>query len=89
MGSGHGHRETASPTDATAWRDRVVADIQSEEGRAAARAHHVSIWLIDQAAALIAGYIARGEAIVSRADTVERVRIWRDEKRTMSKVPVS
>ena len=66
--SRHGHREAAWQLDAILWHDRVYADVHSEQGRAAARQHHVSPWLIGQAAALIARYIARGEDVVSLAD---------------------
>jgi hypothetical protein len=37
--SGHGKREAALLVDAVAWRDRTVADVESVEGRAAARAY--------------------------------------------------
>ena len=37
-----------------------------------------------QAAALIAGYIARGEDVVSLADTVRRAPTWGDEGRPIS-----
>ena len=77
--SGHGHREAAWQLDAILWHDRVYADVHSEQGRAAARQHHVSPWLIGQAAALIAGYIARGEDVVSLADAVRRAPTWGDE----------
>ena len=82
--SGHGHREAAWQLDAILWHDRVYADVHSEQGRAAARQHHVSPWLIGQAAALIARYIARGEDVVSLADTVRRAPTWGDEGRPIS-----
>jgi hypothetical protein len=68
--SGHGKRETALLFDAVRWKDRVGDDARSEEGRAMARAHRVSPELVLEAARLIAGYIARGEDVVSRADLV-------------------
>jgi ubiquinone biosynthesis protein UbiJ len=68
--SGHGKREEALRADAIHWLDRVVADVESPKGRAAARKHRVSIDLINKVAAKIAGYIARGEDVVSRADAV-------------------
>ena len=36
--SGHGHRKAALLVDVTAWRDRVIDDARSDEGRAAALA---------------------------------------------------
>ena len=68
--SGRGNREAALRADATAWRDRIIADAESAEGRAAARAHQVSVELVGEAAAMIEAYIARGELLVSRADTI-------------------
>lgn len=54
--------------DAVGWRDRVIADAQSDEGQAVARAHHVSPALVLEAARLIAGFIAAGETYVSQQD---------------------
>jgi hypothetical protein len=68
--SGRGNREAALRADATAWRDRIIADAESAEGRAAARAHQVSVELVGEAATMIAAYIARGEHLASRADTI-------------------
>ena len=68
--SGRGNREAALRADATAWRDRIIADAESTEGRAVARAHQVSVELVGEAAAMIEAYIARGELLVSRADTI-------------------
>jgi hypothetical protein len=68
--SGHGKRESALLADAIAWRDRVLADVKSVKGRAAADAHQVPIELIAEVATRIAGYIARGEVVVSCADTI-------------------
>jgi hypothetical protein len=65
---GHGKRETALRADAIHWLDRVVADVESVKGRAAAGQHRVSIDLINKVAAKIAGHIANGELMVSRAD---------------------
>ena len=66
--SGHGHRKAALLVDATAWRDRVIDDARSEQGRAAARAREISVDLIIAAAELIAAYMASGETVVSRTD---------------------
>ena len=66
--SGHGHRKAALLVDATAWRDRVIDDARSEQGRAAARAREISVDLVIAAAELIAAYMASGETVVSRTD---------------------
>ena len=58
--SGRGNREAALRADATGWRDRIIADAESAEGRDAARAHQVSVELVGEAAAMIEAYIARG-----------------------------
>ena len=70
--SGHGQREAALLVDAVYWKDQVVNDVRSEQGRLSAREHQVSVNLISEVAVLIAGYIARGEVLVSPADTVRR-----------------
>ena len=70
--SGHGQREAALLVDAVYWKDRVINDLGSEQGRLSAREHQVSVKLISEVAALIAGYIARGEVLVSPADAVRR-----------------
>ena len=49
--SGHGKREARLLVDAIAWRDRVIDDVRGE-GRAAARAHEVSVDLVIAAAAI-------------------------------------
>ena len=66
--SGHGKREAALRADATVWRDAVIADAKSEQGRAAARAYEVSIDLVIVAAEIIAAYMAAGESEISRTD---------------------
>jgi hypothetical protein len=66
--SGHSKREEALRADATAWRDRVIADTRGAEGRIAARSHQVSIDLIIAGAEAIAGYVAAGETEVARSD---------------------
>ena len=58
--------------DAVYWKDQVVNDVRGEQGRLSAREHQVSVNLISEVAVLIAGYIARGEVLVSPADTVRR-----------------
>jgi hypothetical protein len=68
--SGHGHREATLRANGIEWRDRVITDVKSADGRIAADAHQVPIELIVEAAALIAAYIAGGEVLVSRADTI-------------------
>ena len=68
--SGYGYREAVLQLDAALWRKRVIFDAESAEGRAAADAHQVPIELIVVAAARIAGYIARGEVVVSQRDTI-------------------
>jgi hypothetical protein len=70
--SGHGQREAALLVDAVYWKDQVVNDVRSEQGRLAAREHQVSVNLISEVAVLIAGYIARGEVLLSPADTIRR-----------------
>jgi hypothetical protein len=57
--SDHGHREAALLVDATAWRDRVIDDTRGA-GRAAARAHEVSIDLVITAAEFIGAYMTAG-----------------------------
>ena len=64
------HRAATLRTNGLAWRDRVVADAESAEGRAVAWNHRVSLDLIDEVAARIAGYIARSEVLVSWRDTI-------------------
>jgi hypothetical protein len=70
--SGHGQREAALLVDAVCWKDQVVNDLRSDQGRLSAREHQVSVNLISEVAILIAGYIARGEVLASLADTVRR-----------------
>ena len=70
--SSHGQREAALLVDAVNWKDRVIDDLQSEQGRLSAREHEVSVKLISEVAVLIAGYIARGEVLVSPADMIRR-----------------
>jgi hypothetical protein len=66
--SGHGKREAKLRVDATAWRDRVVDDARSEEGRAAARGREISVDLIIAVAELIAAYVSSGETEISRTN---------------------
>jgi hypothetical protein len=70
--SGHGQREAALLVDAVNWKDRVISDVRSEHGRLSAREHQVSVKLICEVAALIAGCIARGEVLASPTDTIGR-----------------
>ena len=66
--SDQGKREAAARADATAWRDRVIDDARSTEGRAAARAREISVDLIIAVAELIAAYMSSGETEISRTD---------------------
>ena len=50
--SGHGQREAALLVDAVYWKDRVINDLGSEQGRLSAREHQVSVKLISEVAAL-------------------------------------
>ena len=65
--SGHGQREAALLIEAVTWKDRVIDDLRSEQGRLSAREHQVSVELISEAAILDASYIA-----VSPDDTIRR-----------------
>ena len=69
--SGHGQREAALLVDAVNWKDRVIDDVRSEQGRLSAREHQVSVKLISEVAALIATYVANGE-VLSPVDTIRR-----------------
>jgi hypothetical protein len=69
--SGYAQREAALLVDAVNWKDRVIDDVRSEQGRLSAREHQVSVKLISEVAALIATYVARGE-VLSPADTMRR-----------------
>ena len=64
------HRAATLRTNGLAWRDRVIADAESAEGRVVARNHRVSLDLIDEVAARIASCIARGEILVDWRDTI-------------------
>ena len=68
--SGHGQREAALLIEAVTWKDRVIDDVRSEQGRLSAREHQVSVKLISEVAALIASYIASGEVLsrLTRSD---------------------
>ena len=68
--SAYGYRDAVLQLDAALWRKRVIIEAESPEGRAAANAHQVPIELIGVVAARIAGYIARGEVVVSLRDTI-------------------
>ena len=69
--SGHGQREAALLIEAVTWKDRVIDDLRSEQGRLSAREHQVSVELISEAAILVASYIASGE-VLSPDDTIRR-----------------
>jgi hypothetical protein len=66
-----GQREAAMLVDAVNWKDRVIDDLRSEQGRLSAREHQVSVKLIGEVAALIASNIASGE-VLSLADSIRR-----------------
>jgi hypothetical protein len=68
--SSYGYRNAVLQLDAALWRKRVIVEAESAEGRATADAHQVPIELIGVVAARIAGYIARGELVVSWRDTI-------------------
>jgi hypothetical protein len=68
--SSYGYRNAVLQLDAALWRKRVIIEAEGAEGRAAADAHQVPIELIGVVAARIAGYIARGEILVSWRDTI-------------------
>jgi hypothetical protein len=70
--SDHGQRESALLIDAVHWRDRVINDVRSEQGRLSAREHQVSVKLIGEVATVIAGYIARGRVLDSPAETIRQ-----------------
>ena len=72
--SGHGKREAAAQANATAWRDRVIGDVKGE-GRDVAKTLHVSVDLIIAAAEAVAGYMAAGECVISRADLALKNRL--------------
>jgi hypothetical protein len=81
--SGHGRREAAARADAAAWRNRVIDDAQSTEGRAAARAREISIDLVIAVAELIAAYMSSGETEISRtAMPARRLRTGRRKTRS-------
>ena len=69
--SGHAQREAALLVDAVNWKDRVIEDLRSEQGRLSAREHQVSVNLISEVAALIASYVVSGE-VLDPADTIRR-----------------
>jgi hypothetical protein len=69
--SSYARREAALLVDAVSWKDRVIDDVRSEQGRLSAREHQVSVKLISEVAVLIATYVARGE-VVSPADAFRR-----------------
>ena len=66
-----GQREAAMLVDAVNWKDRVIDDVRSEQGRLSAREHQVSVKLIGEVAALIASNIASGE-VLGLADSIRR-----------------
>ena len=66
-----GQREAAMLVDAVNWKDRVIDDVRSEQGRLSAREHQVSVKLIGEVAALIASNIASGE-VLSLAGSIRR-----------------
>ena len=69
--SSYARREASLLVDAVNWKDRVIDDVRSEQGRLSAREHQVSVKLISEVAALIVTYVARGE-VLDPADTIRR-----------------
>ena len=67
----YAQREAALLVDAVNWKDRVIDDVRSEQGRLSAREHQVSVKLIGEVAALIASNIASGE-VLSLAGSIRR-----------------
>ena len=65
--SGHGQREAALLVDAVNWKDRVIDDVRSEQGRLSAREHQVSFELISAAAILVASYTSRINGLLALA----------------------
>ena len=78
------HRAATLRANGLVWRDRVIADTGSAEGRAVAWNHQVSFDLIEEVAARIAGYIARGEVVVSWRDTIGALCGPRQTRRVVS-----
>jgi hypothetical protein len=75
--SGHGLRVAALLVEAVNWKDRVIDDVRSEQGRLSAREHQVSVELISEVASLVASCIASGEIlasgeVLSPADMIRR-----------------
>src|SRR5215475_13233724 len=74
---GQRRAQAALLVDAVNWKDRVVDDVRSEQGRLAAREHQVSVELISEVASLIASCIASSEVfasgdVLSPAGTIRR-----------------
>jgi hypothetical protein len=72
--SGNGKRDAPPRADATAWRNHVIGDVKGE-GRGVARTLLVSVDLIIAAAEAIAGCMAAGESVISRADLAIKNRL--------------
>jgi len=69
--SGHGQREAVQLVEAVIWKDRIIDDLRSEQGRLSAREHQVSVELISEAAILVASHAAGGE-VLSPDDAIRR-----------------
>ena len=54
--------------DAVNWKDQVIDDLRSEQGRLSAREHQVSVKLIGEVAALATSPVARSLAWLTRSD---------------------
>ena len=63
-----GFREAAYRADAATWRDAVIADADSVEGRDIAARHQVPVSLVIAGAELIAAYMGRGESENDHSD---------------------
>jgi len=72
-----GFREAAYRADAATWRDAVIADADSVEGRDIAARHQVPVSLVIAGAELIAAYLGRGESKISAIDLAS---YWTDKQ---------
>ena len=72
-----GFREAAYRADAATWRDAVIADADSVEGRDIAARHQVPVTLVIAGAELIAAYMGRGESEIDHSDLAA---FWSDKQ---------
>ena len=64
-------------SEVATWRDAVIADANSVEGRDAAASHHVPVSLVIAGTELIAAYLGRGESEISAIDLAS---YWTDKQ---------